>query len=105
MIASEKHHISAKVLGYCITMAVVILMAVVITGCGAVTSNTVHVPVPVPCNIPDVPAPALPIDSVAKDADIFTIVRALWATVERQESYVLQLRTMLDGCRSVPANP
>lgn len=87
------------------TTAAVIIMALVFVGCGAITSNVVHVPVPVPCEIPDVPVPALPIDSVSKDADLFTVNRALWATVERLEGYVAQLRTTLDGCRTVPVNP
>lgn len=86
-----------------IIMAVVIIMAM--GGCAPITSNVVHVPVPVPCEIPDVPAPVLPIDSVSKDADQFTVTRALWATVERLESYVAQLRTVLDACRTVPVNP
>lgn len=84
-------------------MAMVIIMAM--GGCAPITSNIVHVPVPVPCEIPDVPVPAVPIDSVSKDADLFTVNRALWATVERLEAYIAQLRTMLDGCRTVPSNP
>jgi len=105
MISRNEHRTSTAVVSLCITMALILLMAVIFTGCAPITSNVVRVPVPVPCEIPDVPVPALPIDAVASDADLFTIDRALWASLERLEAYVAQLRTMLDGCRTVPANP
>lgn len=70
----------------------------VLAGC-ATRTITVQVPVPVPCQMPDLPKPALPIDTVLPDADIFVIDRALWATLELVEGYIVQLQTAMAGCR------
>jgi hypothetical protein len=82
------------------TTRALLLVVAILAGCAPVTSNVVRVPVPVPCEIPAVAPPVLPIDDVAPDADIFTIDRALWASLERLEAHVDQLRALLDGCRA-----
>lgn len=91
---------SASAVTWCIAGAVALIVIAALTGCAAQTSNIVHVPVPVPCEIPDVLAPSLPIDVLVPDADIFTIDRALWASIERLEAHVERLSALLDGCRS-----
>jgi hypothetical protein len=75
-----------------------ILFALAIGGCAHMT-ETVNVPVPVPCNPPKVEKPALPVDSLPQGSDIFSQVRALWATVETLEGYADQLTAALDACR------
>lgn len=74
------------------------LLLLFMTGC-ATRTITVQVPVPVPCQMPDIPKPALPIDTVPQDSDIFVIDRALWASLELIEGYVVQLQTAMAGCR------
>jgi len=83
-----------------VAAVVVLLVAALLGGCAAVgTTTTIEVPIPVPCEPPEVAAPALPIDSLSPEADIFEHVRALWATVERMEGYESELRTAVDACR------
>lgn len=74
------------------------LLLLFMTGC-ATRTITVQVPVPVPCQMPDIPKPALPIDTAPQDSDIFVIDRALWASLELIEGYVVQLQTAMAGCR------
>lgn len=74
------------------------LLVLLFAGC-ATRTITVQVPVPVPCQMPDIPKPALPIDTVPQDADIFVIDRALWASMELIEGYIVQLQTAMAGCR------
>ena len=73
-------------------------------GCASLGQETVRVEVPVavPCNPPAVEEPTYPIDSIAPTADAFEYVRALWATVEMYEAYVLQLRAATELCRNSP---
>jgi len=78
--------------------AVLFLILVLFPAC-ATRTITVQVPVPVPCEMPDIPKPALPIDTVPKDSDIFVIDRALWASLELIEGYVVQIQTAMAGCR------
>lgn len=74
------------------------LLVLLLAGC-ATRTITVQVPVPVPCQMPDIPKPALPIDTVPQDSDIFVIDRALWASMELIEGYIVQLQTAMAGCR------
>ncbi len=78
----------------------VAVWALILSGCAGVNTVVQKVPVPVPCEVPDIPQPPLPIDSVAPDADIFVVDRALWASLEVIEGYVGQLRAAAEGCRS-----
>ena len=81
--------------------ALTTLLVLLLTGCALLPTRTitVQVPVPVPCQMPDIPKPALPIDTVPQDSDIFVIDRALWASIELIEGYVVQLQTAMAGCR------
>jgi hypothetical protein len=64
-------------------------------------TETVEVPIPVPCNPPQVDPPAKPIDGLDPAAmTIFESTRALWATVEALEGHAEQLRVSVDACRS-----
>lgn len=90
----ERH---ARIVKWCALGAGALLLAALLAGC-ATTSHTVEVPVPVPCEVPDVPKPALPIDAVPLDADIFAKVRALIASVELLEGDNDRLRAAIVGC-------
>lgn len=76
------------------------LAIVTLTGCAGVNTVVQYVPVPVPCEVPDIPEPVLPIDAVTPDQDVFVVSRALWATLEVLEGYVAQLRAAAAGCRA-----
>jgi hypothetical protein len=90
--------VGAKML---LVAAAVALVAISFFGCSLPARTiTQQVPVPVPCEVPDIPRPPLPVDSVPESADIFVIDRALWASLEIIEGYVGQLRAAAEGCRS-----
>ena len=69
-----------------------------LAGCAARTV-TVEVPVPVACKVPEVSTPAYAIDGVPENADIFTIVRALWATIEQHEAHEIETQAAIDACK------
>lgn len=75
--------------------------ALLLAGCATsgVTTTTIEVPVPVFCDPPEVPAPAVPADALGPGADMFEHARALWASVERLEGHAAELRAALDACR------
>ncbi len=79
-----------------------ILLAIIflLSGCKSFFSSSTErsVPVIVYCNPPLVEEPVYPIDALPENADIFQIVRALWATVEIHEAYAIKLRAALDKC-------
>jgi hypothetical protein len=81
-----------------LTAVLALLLLLMTTGC-ATRTVTVQMPIPVPCEMPDIPKPALPIDTVPQDSDIFVIDRALWASLELIEGYVVQIQTAMAGCR------
>jgi hypothetical protein len=72
--------------------------ALSIAGCAGRVAQ-IEVPVAVPCKVPDVPKPAFAIDTIPPDADIFTVVRALWATMEQHEAYEIQMQAAIDACK------
>ncbi len=82
--------------------AFAVFILLLFPGCALLPTRTitVNVPVPVPCQMPDIPKPALPIDIVdPTDPNIFYVDRALWATLELLEGYIVQLQTAMAGCR------
>lgn len=84
-----------------VMVLLIFLVGVGLSGCSLPARTiTQQVPVPVPCEVPDIPRPSLPIDSVPESANIFVVDRALWASLEIIEGYVGQLRAAAEGCRS-----
>lgn len=69
-----------------------------LAGCAGRVAQ-IEVPVPVACKVPEIEKPALAIDTIAPDADIFTIVRALWATVEQMEAHEVEMQAAIDACK------
>ena len=74
--------------------------ALALSGCAIPVTQRVEVPVPVPCDAPEVARPASPVDALPDDADAFETTRALWATVETLEGYAGQLEVAVAACRS-----
>ena len=85
-----------------VLLAVAVLM---LSGCASMLPAflTVRVPVPVPCNVPAIARPVLPVDSLNVDDNVFVVNRALWATDEIREGYEIRLVAALDSCREKPA--
>jgi hypothetical protein len=73
-------------------------------GCASLGQDTVRVEVPVavPCNPPLVEEPTYPVDALATGASAYEYARAMWATIEMYEAYVLQLRAASELCRNAP---
>lgn len=74
--------------------------ALILAGCSTVETApaTVSVAVFRPCPTSMPPRPVFPTESLALDADIWTIGTALWAEILAREAYELQLATRLQGC-------
>jgi len=83
-------------------IAAALALSLALSGCALIPGTTVrqNVPIPVPCDVPDIPTPSVPIDSMPAQPDVFVTGRALWATVETLEGHAAQMRAALDACRS-----
>lgn len=83
--------------------AAVLLLA----GCGTVQTApaTVSVAVHRPCPTAMPPRPVFPTESLALNADLWTIGTALWAEILAREAYELQLATRLQGCITPAEGP
>lgn len=73
-----------------------------LTGCAMPqVTQTIKVPVPVPCDQPEVVKPVLPVDGLDPNTvTVFEAGRAKWATIETLEGYAEKLETAVDACRS-----
>ena len=81
-------------------LALVLCLGVASWGCQTAPQTVeVKVPIGIPCTIPDIPRPSLPVDSLTPDADIFVATRALWATVELLEGWAAQAEAAMGACR------
>lgn len=76
-----------------------ILFASIAALSGCATTQTVRVPVPVPCvtSIPD--APASEFDALPENSPLFTYLQSLLIDRERDRAHIGELRGILEGCR------
>jgi hypothetical protein len=58
----------------------------------------VQIPVPVPCKVPDTPAPAWPLASVPVSASDFDFFKAALAEIELRKGYEARLLAALGAC-------
>ncbi len=76
-----------------------ICLCALLYGCATMgAQGTVEVPVPVPCQVPNIKKPALPVDALTGVADIFTIVKSLWASDLLRQGYEQELEAALQAC-------
>ena len=80
-----------------------LLVAFAVLGQGCSTplpqTITVRVPISVPCSVPEVPRPELPIDNLVVGDDVWVVSRALWATTDLLESYIIKLQAAISACQ------
>lgn len=71
-------------------------------GCASAPPDIVTVPEPYPvyCEPPARSRPALPLDALPLDADLFEVTRAAKATVELLEGYLERLEADVNACRA-----
>ena len=84
-----------------------LLGALALAGCGTVPRvevQEVKVPVPVECREPIPDRPAMPTESLADDADPFTLLRAALAEIDRRQGYEVRLLAALLSC-TAPLTP
>lgn len=79
-----------------------LLVAILITLAGCASTVTapgvVKEAVAEPCKSDLPPRPVMPVESVALDADVWTLGTALWAERQIREAYEIALATRLKGC-------
>lgn len=87
-----------------VRVALLLGLCAAISGCAttATAPGTISVAVATPCQTDLPPRPAMPVDSVAMDADIWTMGTALWAERQIREAYEIALATRLKGCIEAP---
>lgn len=86
---------------------IALVLAVIVAGCAstpATAPGVVKEAVVLPCQTDLPPRPVMPVESLALDADIWTIGTALWAERKVREAYEIALATRLKGCIE-PAAP
>ena len=83
--------------------AILLLSALLLTGCQAaperVVLQQVKVPIPVECREPVPDLPAMPTESLMPGVKVDQFAKAAMAEIERREGYEVQLRAALDNCR------
>lgn len=79
-----------------------VVLALLCAACGTNPPEVVEVSVPVPvyCEPPARTRPALPLDALPLDADLFEVTRAAKATVELLEGYLERLEADVNACRA-----
>ena len=91
-----------------VVLATAVGALVALTGCAGIerapSSDVVGRAVATPCPTDLPPRPAMAVDSLALDADIWTIGTALWSERLARDAYELALVTRLKGCIA-PAAP
>lgn len=77
-------------------------LALLCAACGTNPPEVVEVSVPVPiyCEPPARSRPALPLDALPLEADLFEVLRAAKATTEVLEGYVELLEADTGACRA-----
>ena len=76
------------------------LIGLFIAGCATGTNTVeVKVPVSVPCRVEHIDMQPLPVDAMQGTEDIFSITKALWATVELQSADIIKLKAAVDACQ------
>lgn len=84
-----------RVLAACLACSLGLLAGCATSG----TTSVVKVPVPVPCTIPPLPRPVLPVDTLAVDANVFTAARAAWASISLLEGWAGTAEAAMQACR------
>lgn len=84
------------------TRVIAVAVAAMLAGCAAQPERvrTVHVrvPVPVPCDYPDLPPrPVLPLATLTDDASDADVARATLASLHAMTGYARQLEILLRG--------
>lgn len=74
-----------------------ITVGIFLAGCSTV--NPIEVPVPVPCKIPAVEIPALPVDALQGNENIFDKTKALWSSIETQEAVIKEMQSAMKACQ------
>ena len=84
--------------------ALILVCAVLLSGCASTQYTRVNVPVPVECKeaVPD--RPAMPTEALTTGAAPWMLLRAALAEIDRREGYELQLRAGLVAC-TTPLEP
>lgn len=81
--------------------AILLLGALVLSGCGSVPRvevQEIKVPVPVECREPIPDRPSMPTETLAEDSDPFVLLRAALAEIDRREGYEVRLLAALVAC-------
>lgn len=78
--------------------ALLLVYAVLLSGCASTQYTRVNVPVPVECKevVPD--RPAMPTEALAPGAAPWVLLRAALAEIDRREAYEIQMRAALVAC-------
>jgi hypothetical protein len=80
------------------------LVMFIVTGCAGepivrTEVVTVNKPIPVPCRTKPVPVPAWALNSIAPDADVFTLAKTALAEIEQRIQYETQLIAAVAACQ------
>lgn len=78
--------------------ALILVCALLLSGCASTQYTRVNVPVPVECKevVPD--RPAMPTESLASGAAPWVLLRAALSEIDRREAYEIKMRAALVAC-------
>jgi len=83
--------------------AIVLVLALMSTGCASIKSILspveVKVPVSVPCRVPDVERPVFATESLTAESDIWDMMAALRAERHQRRAYDVQIEAAIKSCQ------
>ena len=84
-----------------ILLTVALAASFALAGCATPPPQTitVKVPVAVPCAIPEIPRPALPVDNLTVETDVFEVSRAAWSSIVILEAWQVKAEAAMGACR------
>lgn len=78
--------------------ALILVCALLLSGCASTQYTRVNVPVPVECKEVVPERPAMPTEALAPGAAPWVLLRAALAEIDRREAYEIQMRAALVAC-------
>ena len=78
--------------------ALILVCAVLLSGCASTQYTRVNVPVPVECKEVVPERPAMPTEALASGAAPWVLLRAALSEIDRREAYEIKMRAALVAC-------
>lgn len=102
--SAARARMTSSGVGCSLLVLMVLILALLLSGCKTTEYVQVKVPVPVECREPEPARPVMPTETLEPGALPFVLLRAALAEIDRREAYEDKLRAAIAVC-TTPINP